>query len=132
LKLRDDQLDAPSLSVIGSEAARLLALAKYELLAGQFGYALSYDRQPAGALLDDVKRCLTDDGRLARLGGPAEADISVSYFKPGESNLVALVECLLPLSGDPGSVLLELIVTKSGTQHHVCIEDISYAPAASV
>ena len=132
MKLRDDQLDAASLSAIGAEAARLLVSAHYELLVGEFGSALSYDRLPADALLEDVERCLTNDGRMARLPGPAESDISVSYFKPGESFMVALVECLVPLSGDPGSMLLELIVTTSGGDHYACIEDISYAPAVSV
>ena len=132
MKLRDNQLDVASLSAIGSEAARLLSLAQYGLLAREFGYALSFDRPPADALLDDVNRCLTDDGRVASLGRAAEPDISVSYFKPGESFMVALVECLFPLSGDLGSMLLELIVTTSRADHHVCIEDISYAPALSV
>ena len=132
MKLPGDRTDHASLSSIGSEAARLFASKQYHQLASEFGYALSGDRPTADALHYDVRRCLADDGRHAMLDSSVDAEISVSYFTPNESSLFALVECFMPLEGDPGSMLVELIVTTSGNDRSICVEDITYAPPIGV
>ncbi len=90
-------------------------------LASRFGYALAYGRELAVAIEEDFNRALSEPQEL-NLG--KDQTITVNYFKPNESNLYALVECYIPISQEV-TVLLELIVTHSGDEYHITLEDIS-------
>ena len=50
----------------------------------------------------------------------------VKYFKPNRANLFAVVECVFSTSeGCP--ILVELIVSSSGEDKHVTLEEVSLA-----
>ncbi|GAB3345369.1 hypothetical protein GCM10027359_28690 [Marilutibacter aestuarii] len=91
----------------------------------QFGYALAYDRDPATAIREELVLSLLDLGASA-LGPPPAQAPAVSYFKPNDTGLFALVEQRIP-TDNTGHVLLELIVSSQGSDKHVVLEQVSAA-----
>lgn len=93
----------------------------YSGLANRFGYALSYDREPATAIEADFLRAAASPYRVATDEHPS---IAVKYFKPNSTGLFAVVECTVPIA-ERAAVLLELIVAGKGEEKHIALEDIS-------
>jgi hypothetical protein len=121
MKLSPNQTDVESLAQLGREAAALLAEKNFIALGERFGYALAYERDIAKAIENDLNQC------LAEAEGPSsdtEKSVEVKYFKPNDTSLYALVECVTPVGTD-AAVLVELIVTGSD-EKHITLEDISY------
>ncbi len=125
MKITDDQTDPRSLASLGSHAVQLLCSGSFSALAQQFGYALSYDRDPASAIRDDLALSLGEIG-ASTLGQPPNTLPSVSYFEPNDTALFALVEQQIPTDGN-GHVLLELIVRARGSERYVVLEQVSAA-----
>lgn len=125
MQITDDQTDARSLSGLGSLAVRLLCSGDFTTLAAQFGYALAYDRDPTTAIREELAQSLAGLG-ASGLGPPPTQLPAVSYFKPNDTGLFALVEQRIP-TDNGGHVLLELIVSSRGPDKHVVLEQISAA-----
>jgi hypothetical protein len=125
MKITDDDTDLKSLELLGRQATALLRSGDFAALAKRFGYAAAFERDPAFAIREDLLSSLTGLG-AAGLGAPPAVPPSVSYFKPNDDGLFALVEQRVPT--DNGShVLLELIVTSRGPDKYVVLEQISDA-----
>ena len=124
MKITDDQTTPRQLTDLGLRAVQLLCAGDFSSLAQQFGYALAYDRNPASAIRDELASSLAEIGASAL--GPPGATPSVSYFKPNDTGLFALVEQRIATDGN-GHVLLELVVNTQGADKHVVLEQISAA-----
>jgi hypothetical protein len=125
MKITDDQTDPRSLADLGSHAAELLCSGDFPALAQKFGYALAYERDPATAIRDELALSLAEAG-ASTLGPSPATPPSVSYFKPNDTGLFALVEQRIPTDG-AGHVLLELIVSARGSDRRVTLEQVSAA-----
>jgi hypothetical protein len=122
----DRQTDPASLAAYGVEAVRLLRSGKIDALANRFGYALAYGREPAAAIREDLKRCLTELSASSLAPSHDDPVPTVKYFEPNDTKLFALVECRA--AADNGSkVLVELIVAGDESARHISLEDISAA-----
>jgi hypothetical protein len=124
MKLLDSQVNADALAQLGADAVRQLCRGDIDALAGQFGYALSYGREPAAAIREDLGGCLSriGAGSLATVEAPPVP--SVVFYEANSSNLVALVECQVP-ADNGAAVLVELVVTARGAERHITLEDVS-------
>lgn len=125
MKITGDQTGSRSLAELGSLAVQLLCAGDFPGLAQQFGYALAYDRDPASAIREELGLTFAEIG-ASSLGPPPDTVPSVSYFKPNDTGLFALVEQRIPTDGN-GNVLLELIVSVHGADKHVVLEQVSAA-----
>lgn len=99
----------------------MLVRRDYFGLANRFGYALSYDREPATAIEADFLRAAASSYRVA---SNTHRSIVVKYFKPNSTGLFAVVECTVPVA-ERAAVLLELIVAGKGEEKHITVEGIS-------
>ena len=125
MQITDDCTDPKSLAMLGDEATALLRSGDFTGLVERFGYAVAFDRDPASAIREDLSFSLNGMGATG-LGPPPDSPPSVSYFKPDDSGLFALVEQRVP-TDNGGHVLLELIVTSRGPDKYVSLEHISDA-----
>jgi hypothetical protein len=116
-------LDTKTLAALGVEALRLLCDGNIADLADRFGYALTYQREPVRAIQDDLNSCLTELGATSLLP-PLDSTPKVKYFKPNDTGLLTVVECLA-LTDKGTRVLVELIVAGSDVEKHVTLEGIS-------
>jgi hypothetical protein len=125
MQLAADRLAPTSLAALGTEAARLLRSGDVGGLHERFGYALALGREPISAIRDDLARTFEEIGSngFAQMAG---GEPRVSYFKANETGLFGLVECLLATDNGK-NVLLELVVTKSGAETHITLEQLSGA-----
>jgi hypothetical protein len=121
MKLRPDQTDERSLAKCGEEAAALLVQHDFASLVDRFGYATAYGRELAKAVEDDFRR---ETSSPKEMDGTKELSITVRYFKPNNSNLLAVIECIVPLN-EGAAVLLELVVTATGEDRNITLEDIT-------
>jgi hypothetical protein len=122
----DSRMDTTSLAALGAEAVRLLCSGNISTLASRFGYALAYGREPAAAIQEDLRSCLSEL-RSASLAPTLEHPAAtVKYFDPNDSGLLAVVECLA-LAENGAGVLVELVVTGNESERHVTLEQISAA-----
>lgn len=121
--LSEDRVDENSLAALGVEATRLLCAGEIDVLSAQLGYALAYDRNPADVIREDLTSSLTAAG-ARRLVQPNVEVPKVSYFKPNDTGLFALVECFIPTDGG-SPILLEIIVTYKGAKIYATLEQIS-------
>jgi hypothetical protein len=127
MKLLPAQTSETALCSIGEDARALLLRRDYSSLASRFGYALAYDRMPAVALEADFLNAAASP--IAAESGACLSDaVTVKYFSPNDAGLFALVECPVPVA-DGNVVLLELVVTGSGEEKNITVEDISGATA---
>jgi hypothetical protein len=112
---------------LGAEALRLLCSENTAGLAARFGYALAYQREPARAIEDDLKVRLEEFGAraLQPVLNPAP---KVTYFKPNDTGLLAVVECRA-LADNGARVLMTLIVAGNDMEQNVTLEDISVVAA---
>ena len=93
----------------------------YSGLANRFGYALTFDRPPAVAIKTDFLSAVASPHNVHSDACPPTV---VKYFAPNDTGLFAVVECIVPVA--PGAtVLLALIVTGTGEEKHITVEDIS-------
>ena len=122
MKLSPNQIDVDSLALFGKEAIALVEERDFAALAAQFGYALAYDRDLALAIESDFKQCIAE---AESPSSNSSQSIQVKYFKPNDTKLYALVECVTPVSSS-ATVLIELIVTGNSEEKHIGLEQISY------
>ena len=123
MQIAADQTSVGSLAAFGSQATILLCAGQISQLAEQYGYALAQGREPSLAIQEELAACLSELGASSVLE-PQAVPLRVSYFKPNGTGLFALVEQHIPT--DNGKhVLLELIVTGSGPQKFVTLEQVS-------
>jgi hypothetical protein len=125
MQLSARELEPAVLAELGEEARRLLCAGDLGTLAARFGYALAFGRDPAVAISDELSSCLRETGssRLIATGWQAPR---VSYFKPNDIGLFALVECSVPTENGK-AVLMEVIVTGSAADAHATLEQLSAA-----
>jgi hypothetical protein len=126
MKLHDTQMNADSLAELGADAVHLLCRGDIGTLAGRFGYALSYGREPATAIREDLRSCLSKIGAASLATGATLPVPTVVFYKGDVSNLIAIVECQVP-ADNGATVLVELVVTTDGTERHITLEDVSDA-----
>ena len=123
----DQTYEAP-LANFGAELVQMIKDGNHHGILDCFGYAVAFGRSLPDAVVSDIERCLTGEGRSAVINQSYDARISVSYFKqPNSSNLFGLVKCFLPLDQDNGELLAELIVTTKENKFYVGLEGVSYA-----
>jgi hypothetical protein len=128
MKLLPAQADEASLSGFGREAVSLLERRDFPALADRFGYALAFARSPAVAIEEDLESCAAGFRASPGQSEPVHSSVAVGYFRPNGANLFAVVKCVFTTSeGCP--ILAELIVTSSGGELYVTLEDISLAGA---
>jgi len=114
-------IDVHSLSQLGAEAVALFATRDFQDLADRFGYALAYDRDPAQAIAADLESALLNRREPPEKQTPS---ITVKYFKPNSTKLVALVECVM-LFDNKVPILVELIVNSFDGGMNIYLEDVS-------
>jgi hypothetical protein len=125
MQLSAQELDAASLAKLGDEARTLLSAGDIDALAARFGYALAFGRKPADAIREALASSLLEAG-ASRLIPTGWETPRVSYFKPNDARLFALVECLVPTeNGAP--ILVEVIVAGSRADAHATLEQVSAA-----
>jgi hypothetical protein len=128
VKLLPTQTDEGSLLHLGKEVVSLLENRDFRSLADRFGYALSFGRNPATAIEEELHSYIAEYLASAEGPPPVFPSMIVKYFKQNASELFAVVECVFFASaGCP--ILAELIVTSSGRDKYVTLEEISLATA---
>ncbi|MHC9087076.1 hypothetical protein ACYX7E_18870 [Luteimonas sp. RIT-PG2_3] len=126
MQISDNQTDETSLSNFGAEAIQLLSSGDGQALADRFGYALAFGREPAVAIREDLAACLAQVHAVSLAPEAKRSAPAVKYLEPNDSGLFALIECLA-LTNTGAGLLVELVVTTSGQDKHVCLEQISVA-----
>jgi hypothetical protein len=125
MKLSADHFNDASLAAHGAEALVLIVRGDIPALAERFGYALAFGRDLASAIQSDLSSVLAELGAASVVLAPAQAT-QVAYFKPNDTGLVAVVEARAQTNiGKP--ILVELVVSGSGTDMHLTLEQISAA-----
>lgn len=123
MQITSDKIDDASLKAIGRDVVHLLCAGEVDALAANFGYAVELGRGPATAIREDLAECLGQVGATS-LANNLEFDCDVKFFAPNPSNLLAIVECVVPaLNG--GDVLVEIAVTSDGSNGFATLEQIS-------
>jgi len=124
MALRIQEIDEPALKLIGEEAIGMLKIGDFAGLATRFGYALAFDRDPASALKEDLRREIRQEMVSTTPDENQAPQVEVKVFRENASGLKAIIECTTMVDG-LGSVLLELAVTLKEDEHYLCIEDIA-------
>ena len=129
MKLLSNQADEASLLRLGGEAVSLLEKCDFRSLADRFGYALAFGRDAAFAIEEELRSCIAE----FRVSGGREFAVSpsivVKYFQQNEAGLFAVIECVF-ISTEGCPILAELIVTSSGEDKYVSLEQVSLASAS--
>ena len=107
MRISSAQTDENTLSKFGAEAVALVTNKNFSSLAERFGYALAHDRDTTLAIQQDFEQCLSEAEKPSK---QKSTSIQVKYFKPNDTALYALVECVTAVN-ERASVLIELIVT---------------------
>jgi len=110
---------------IGNNVAKLILDKRYSELADSFGYALSFDKNPNEAIESEIANCLSSIGLTAKLSNTTIPEVVVKYFKPNDSNFVALVGCILYIENSTRKILVELIAIGDNSCSSISIEEIS-------
>ena len=124
MKLLASHQSDSALILLCGEAIQLLAAGRCAELEERFGYAVALGRTVAAAIQADLVASLAEVGgsRLQAEG----THVAISQLDPNDSGLLSVVECLVP--ADPqGSILVEFVVSTTGTQRHLTLEQISSA-----
>lgn len=121
----DGATDTDALNALGNEAVRLLGEKDIKGLAGRFGYALAYNRNPAAAIEQDLNSCLAEIEASSVAPTPTQTP-TVKYFGPNDTGLFAVVECVA-LADNGAKLLVELIVTDKEGEKFATLEHISVA-----
>ena len=125
MKAALSSLNESALGHLGDEATRLITSGDFEALHARFGYAIALGREPVAAIAQDLNSALADVGATG-LGDPAKARIASKTFQPNDIGLCGLVECLVPTTNGK-FVLLELVLSATGSVGHVTLEQVSGA-----
>ena len=126
MKLLPGQINEASFLHFSQEAVSLLEKRDFQLLADRFGYALKCGRTPVAAIEGDFQSCLAEFCSSPEPPAAVPPSMVVKYFKPNSSGLFAVVECVFTATeGCP--ILAELIVTSSGEDKHIVLEEVSLA-----
>lgn len=128
MKLSPEQTDEVSFLRCGQEAVSLLEKRDFQSLANRFGYALRCDRSPVAAIEGDFLSSLAEFHASSKRPKAVAPSMVVKYFKPNSANLFAMVECVFT-TADGCPLLAELIVTSSGEDKHITLEEVSLAQA---
>ncbi len=123
MKINDDQLNNSVLSCFGTEVVGLLQSGNYVELAQRFGYAMSHGRVPSEALKEDFTSCCQSNDSQPNITEVVPS-ITVKYFKPNESALLAVVECTIEV-GSGAQVLIELVATRGTDGIYLTLEDMN-------
>ncbi|WP_373988876.1 hypothetical protein [Duganella sp. BuS-21] len=123
MQIPNDKIDDATLKAIGRDVVRLLCAGEVDALADRYGYAVELGRGTATGIRDDLAECLGQVGAISLVSN-LEFDCEVKFFAPNSSNLLAIVECVVPaLNG--GDILIEIAVTSDGSNRHATLEQIS-------
>ena len=126
MKLLPSQTDEASLLEFGREVVSLLVKRDFQSLVNRFGYVMASGTSPIIALETDFQFCIAEFHASSEQHRPVVPSMVVKYFKPNNSGLLALVECVFAIEeGCP--LLAELILTSSGEDKHVFLEQVSSA-----
>ena len=128
MKLSSDQIDEASFLSFGRETVSLLEKQEFQTLADRFGYALTRGRSSLDAIKGDFQSCLAEFRASSEQRASVPSSMVVKYFKPNGAHLFALVECVFT-AVESCPILAELIVTSSGEDKHVTLEEVSLATA---
>ena len=129
MKLLSEQTDEASLLRFGQEAVSLLEKRDFQSLADRFNYAFKFDRSPVAAIEGDFQSCLAEFHALSEQVTAVLPSMVVKYFKPNSASLFAVVECVFTTEeGCP--IMAELIVSSSGEEKHIILEEVSLAKAS--
>jgi hypothetical protein len=120
----DAQVNHDSLAKLGTHAVDLLCRGDIDTLAGMYGYALSFGRDTATAIRDDLSRCLAQVGAISLVPAVGDPVRAVTFHKPNDSNLIAVIESVAPTESH-AAVLVELVVTSKGNETYVTLEDLT-------
>ena len=123
MQITNSSVDDAALKAIGRDVAHLLCAGEVDALAAGFGYAVALGRVPATAIREDLVECLGQVGAIG-LASNHEFDCDVKFFAPNSSNLLAIVECVVPVLNG-ADVLVEIAVTEDGTDTYATLEQIS-------
>ncbi len=126
MKLLPKQTNEASFLRFGTEVISLLEKRDFQSLADRFGYALAFGRNPAFAIEGDFQSCIAEFRALSEQRAPLPPSMAVKFFKPNSANLFAVVECVFTATDDC-PILAELIVTSSGENKHITLEQVSLA-----
>jgi len=121
------QINDSDLTEYGLEVVQLLRDQKYSAISEKFSYALAFGKNPSDVIKEEINSCLSQAGEGTKLNKTANPRVVVKYFKPNDTNLVAVVECYVLIDDGNGEVLAELIVTGSGEENDITLEQISYS-----
>lgn len=124
MKLSVQQVQPEALAALAREACRLLVAGEFSALADRFGYAVALGRDPSEAVRQDLTVGLAHLGQ-GSLDPTAQPVVEVKYFKPN-GQLHAVAECELRTVGG-GHLLVEVVVSSSGSDFHASLEQISAA-----
>ncbi|MFL6657466.1 MAG: hypothetical protein ACJ8GW_05300 [Massilia sp.] len=123
MQIVDEKLDVAALKAIGWDVVQLLRAGQIKALAGRFGYALAFGRELEAAIREDLAECLGQIG-ADDFASHAKCDYEVKFFELNSSNLIALVECVIP-ANNGNEVLAEVVITSDGRKRYATLEQIS-------
>ncbi|MBB5189458.1 hypothetical protein HNQ50_000168 [Silvimonas terrae] len=121
MQIPAQSLDTRILTQLGEEVLRSLRERDFAGLAQRFGYAVAFHREQAYAIEEDLARAPVQVGWLNNMTNPDDV-ITVKFFAPNGTGLVAAVECLA--SDQESAFTLELIVTGSENRFDVTLEGV--------
>jgi hypothetical protein len=130
MRLAESQFDPESLGELCAEALQLLASGNIDALAERFGYAFAYacGGDPVLAIQADLASSLASVGATSLAQADARVP-KVGYYAPNSTGLLALIEGRAPTNNGK-TILVELVVTGSGDDKHITLEQISDADSA--
>jgi hypothetical protein len=123
MQINSEKIDDATLQAIGREVVQLLKSDDIGTLAARYGYAVALGRDVVVAIREDLADCLRSGG-VGELGPDDDFGCDVKFFKPNQSNLLALVECLGPVRNGT-SVLVEVIISFDECRTYATLEQIS-------
>lgn len=123
MRIAHDKIDEATLNRIGQDVVHLLCAGDVDDLAARFGYAIALGRDPATAIREDLAGCLGQIGAFS-LVRDSMFDFDVKFFTPNSSNLLAVIECAIPVLNGR-HFLIEVIVSSDGYSAHATLEQIS-------
>jgi len=120
-------LDDSQLQSAAAEVVSLLATGNFATLADRFGYALARGRDKASAIEADLAVCLAEIGSRRLVGMDHSSAPLVKHYRQNPSRMHASVECVAETQSG-GRILVELVVTGSGAERHIGLEQMSVMP----
>ncbi len=123
MRLSEDQIKFDGLMQLSAYVRQLFIAQNYASLAEQFGYALAFDQAPTLEIPNELSTVLKKL-EASRLESEPDSIPRISYFKPNDQGLYALIEQII--AADNGKhILVEMIVTTKGGEKFITIEQIS-------